>query len=275
MSEGGPGACRIVWWGHATVEVRLDGARFVTDPLLRRRVGPLRSTGHRPRSADVGTAGLGSVDAVLLSHLHRDHTDLPSLRRFPARTRVVGPRGSGRVVHAGTRRRVEELSVGEQARVGSVQVTATWADHDGRRHPRGPVNAQAVGFLLSGSQTVYFAGDTDLFDEMADIGRRPGGRLDVALLPVSGWGLTLGPGHMDAERAAEAVSLLRPRLAVPIHWGTLRVPVVWRSKRELLGPGAAERFATIVAGTSPGTVVAVPVPGRVIETVPMPNGSSR
>jgi len=80
----------VTWWGHATVEIRLDGTRLVTDPLLRNRVGPLHSLGHRPSRRDVDA--LTSVDGVLLSHLHHDHTDLPSIRRFGPTTTTVVPR---------------------------------------------------------------------------------------------------------------------------------------------------------------------------------------
>jgi L-ascorbate metabolism protein UlaG (beta-lactamase superfamily) len=73
-----------------------------------------------------------------------------------------------------------------------------------------------LGYILYGKRSVYFAGDTDLFDGMADIGQR----VDVALLPVWGWGPTLGAGHMDPYRAARAVQLLQPSLVIPIHWGT-------------------------------------------------------
>ena len=62
---------------------------------------------------------------------------------------------------------------------------------------------------------VYFAGDTDIFDGMADLAP-----VDVALLPIWGWGPTMGPGHMDPARAAQAAALLQARLAIPIHWGT-------------------------------------------------------
>jgi L-ascorbate metabolism protein UlaG (beta-lactamase superfamily) len=67
-----------------------------------------------------------------------------------------------------------------------------------------------------GTQRVYFAGDTELFDGMRDMA----GRFDVALLPVWGWGPSLGPGHMDPLSAARAVAILRPAVTVPIHWGT-------------------------------------------------------
>ena len=164
---------------------------------------------------------------------------------------------------------VEELPSGRTTGVGPVRVTATPAVHDGRRDRHGP-QAEAVGYLMTGSSSVYFAGDTDLFAGMADLRGETG--IDVALLPVSGWGLTLGDGHMGAVEAAEAVALLRPRLAVPVHWGTLRIPVAWRARRSHL-LGVADRFAELVAERSPGTAVVVPVPGRPIP-VPAPTVGS-
>jgi L-ascorbate metabolism protein UlaG (beta-lactamase superfamily) len=86
--------------------------------------------------------------------------------------------------------------------------------HDSRRI-RGS-RTEALGYLLEGERRIYFPGDTDLFPEMA--GLAPG--LDVALLPIWGWGPSLGVGHLDPRRAAEALVLLRPQVAVPIHWGT-------------------------------------------------------
>src|SRR4029450_3384653 len=99
---------------------------------------------------------------------------------------------------------------------GDLRVTATKADHRGFRPPFGP-DAPSLGFVLEDRQLrIYFARDTDMFPEMAELGD-----LDVALLPVWGWGPRLGPGHMDPYRAAEAVGLRRPAAAMPIHWGAL------------------------------------------------------
>ena len=84
------------------------------------------------------------------------------------------------------------------------------------RPPFGP-KAEAVGYVFEqGSESVYFAGDTDMFPAMAELAG-----VDLALLPVWGWGPRLGPGHMDPERAADALGVIRPRATVPIHWGTL------------------------------------------------------
>ncbi|HEX8690371.1 MAG TPA: MBL fold metallo-hydrolase [Solirubrobacterales bacterium] len=203
----------IAYVGHATVRIELDGARLLTDPVLRTRVGPLRrqvAPPARDRWED--------LDAVLISHLHHDHADLPSLRRIGRDVPMLAAPGAGEFLGRHGFTAVTELAPGESVRVGEVTVTATEAWHPGGgRFERG---SRAVGFLLSGSRRrIYFAGDTDLFDGMEAIGGDD--ELDFALLPVWGWGPSLGPGHLDPERAARAAALLSPRIAIPIHWGTL------------------------------------------------------
>jgi L-ascorbate metabolism protein UlaG (beta-lactamase superfamily) len=201
---------QVTYVGHATVLVELDGVRMITDPVLRARVGPLRRQGAPP-SPEVAE----DADAVLISHLHHDHADLPSLRRIGADVPMLVPPGAGELFERRGFAAVSELAPGESSQVGGVTVTATEARHSGKR--RFARNAEAIGFLLEGGRRIYFAGDTDLFDGMDALG----GRSDLALLPIWGWGPSLGPGHLDPERAARAAAMLSPRIAVPIHWGTL------------------------------------------------------
>jgi L-ascorbate metabolism protein UlaG (beta-lactamase superfamily) len=191
------------------VLVDLDGVRLLTDPTLRRRIFQLR------RAAAVEPPG--ALDAVLVSHAHYDHLDLPSLERLPRSVRIVVPRGAGRLVRGFGA--VSEVDAGDVVDVGPVRVRAVHAEHDGRRGLLG-VLAAALGYVFEGSRSVYFAGDTDLFAGMAELGP-----LDVAALPIAGWGPRLPAGHLDPERAAEALRLLRPRTAVPIHWGTFAPPL--------------------------------------------------
>ena len=202
---------RVTWIGHSTVLLELDGVRLLTDPLLRPRVAHLRRIG-----AAVEQGSLGELDAVLISHGHYDHLDLASLRRLGRSVPLVVPRGLRLLLRSRGFRAITELDRGDATQVGDVVVRATEAKHPGARPPWsvGP----ALGFLVSGSTRTYFAGDTDLFDGMSELA--PG--LDVALLPVAGWGPRLPPGHLDPRGAARAAALLRPRVAVPIHWGTYR-----------------------------------------------------
>ena len=86
-----PGAS-IRYVGHATVVVDLGGVRLLTDPLLRNRVAHLR------RAVKVDPDALRGLDAVLISHLHYDHLDLPSLEKLGRDMPVVAPRGAGALI---------------------------------------------------------------------------------------------------------------------------------------------------------------------------------
>ena len=147
--------------------------------------------------------------------------------------------------------------------VGPVRVTATFADHDGRRPPLGPAGPP-LGFLLEeGPTKVYFAGDTDIFPGMVDLAPR----LDVAMLPVWGWGPRLGHGHMNPRRAAEALRLLTPRYAVPIHWGTL-----WPYGLGRVVPGRLtdppREFARFARRYAPAVQVLLTPPGQPVSFDP-------
>lgn len=247
-----PADATVTFVGHATVAIEMDGVRLITDPVLRHRVAHLRRAGrlHADSRAE--------VDAVLISHAHRDHLDLPSLRRLPRRGPVVVPRGLGRMMARAGIRDVVEVDVGDSVRVGAVEVRATPAEHDGARG-LGQAVAPALGYAALGSRRVLFLGDTDLFPEMDGLVND----LDLALVPIWGWGSRLGKGrHLDPQRAAEAIARLRPRVAVPIHWGTLH-PI----HLGLLGTPAfvhrpAPEFVAHASGTAPQVDVRVLRPGE-------------
>jgi L-ascorbate metabolism protein UlaG (beta-lactamase superfamily) len=184
---------------------------------------------------------------VLVSHIHYDHLDPPSLRRLGVEVPVVVPRGARRALRGF--RDVREVDVGDEVSFGAVTVRATPAVHDGGRVLLRSV--ASLGYVISGSRRIYFAGDTDLFDEMATLAES----LDVVLLPVAGWGSKVGPGHLDPERAARALLLLEPRLAVPIHWGTFSTP------RRPSTAEPAERFRRLAAELAPRVEVQVLPPG--------------
>jgi L-ascorbate metabolism protein UlaG (beta-lactamase superfamily) len=240
---------RIVYVGHATVLVEIDGLRLLTDPVLRPRLAHLR------RAGEVDAGALRSLDAVLISHAHFDHLDLPSLELLGREVPVVVPRGASRLLTQRGFRSVTELGVDEEHRLGSLTLRATAAVHDPRRRPFG-VRAEPLGYVIHGSRTVYFAGDTELFRDMASVGP-----VDVALVPIAGWGAKLGAGHMDSRAAADAVQLLQASIAVPIHWGTY-FPLQALRRSRALADAPTEEFRRRVRDVSPGTEVRVLQPGE-------------
>jgi L-ascorbate metabolism protein UlaG (beta-lactamase superfamily) len=255
---------RITWWGHATTTIELAGARILTDPLLSGRLAHLRRIGGPEPTPDALQA-----DAVVISHLHGDHLHLPSLRRLAPTMPIIAPRGTARLLARAAPTlsdQLEEIDLDGETMVGALSIRAVEAAHDLKRLPLSRYTAPAVGFVLtspSGSggpggsggsgvpaETVWFAGDTGLFDAMGDIGP-----VQVAVVPVGGWGPTLGEEHLDPARAAEAVRRVGARDAVPIHFGTFwpmglrRVqPAVY--EKLFLSPG--RRFVDELERACPG-----------------------
>lgn len=235
---------RLTYVGHATVLIEMDGLRVLTDPFLRDRAGHLRR-----RGAAINPAWHTNLNAVLISHTHMDHFDSESLRKLDKSTPVIAPRGAGGWLSGLGFSWVSEVGAGERTNVGGAHVTATHAAHI----PTPRLNAPAIpclGYVVEGSRNVYFAGDTDLFDDM----RHLRGQIDAALLPIWGWGPRLGRGHLNPRTAAQAVEIINPRVAVPIHWGTLHPPGMG-GMAYLREPGAA--FARETARLAPHVDVRV------------------
>lgn len=263
----------ITWWGHATTTVQDSGVRVLTDPVFAGRVGHLR----RLRGPSPGPSA-AVADLVVVSHLHADHLHLPSLACLQHGSPVLLPAGAVAAVpglrRVARRRCLEliEVIAGDEVAVGAVRVRAVPALHDGRRWPfrcwpfpggRPPVGA--LGYVVAGASTTYFAGDTDFFPDMPSAV----GPCDVALLPVGGWGPRLGIGHLNPQRAALALSQLSARAAVPIHFGTFcplgldRRPGSWFSH-----PG--REFAAQASLFAPDAVVHELAPGGTADLSALP-----
>ncbi|MFI5259647.1 MAG: MBL fold metallo-hydrolase [Candidatus Limnocylindrales bacterium] len=242
---------RLTFLGHSTVVVDIDGTRVLTDPLL----GHL-AVAIRRQVPPVAPDALADISAVFISHGHLDHLDLESLRALPGEPAFIVPVGLGRVVAKAARGVIHEVRAGDRLQVGSLTLEAVHADHSGRRSLFTSA-AISLGILVAGSTSVYFAGDTGLFPGMWDLA----GRVDVALLPVGGWGPTLGRGHLDPQQAAEAAVRICPAVATPIHWGTLYPFGLRRlAGRRFGGPG--EAFREAVAARAARIEVRVLRPGQ-------------
>ena len=242
------GGLAITWLGHATVLIEMDGVRVLTDPVLRHRIGPLVRIAPEPDA-------LETVDCVLLSHLHADHADVRSLRGLDRSGPLVAPRPAKDWLSNNGLLDVADLHAGESIAVGELTVTATPATHDRRRRPFGPA-ADPIGYVIQGSRSVYFAGDTGLFLGMAELR----GTIDVALLPIWGWGSGVGAGHLDPEGAAAATSLIAPSIAIPIHWGTFALVRPVRRSGDPQRP--AQEFAELARRYAPAVEIRTLAPGE-------------
>ncbi len=248
---------QVTYIGHATVQIDLGDIRVLTDPFLRNRLFFLRRHGD---TAAMDLISDRPVDIVAISHLHYDHTDLPSLRRLGRGPLLIVPKGAAPFLERAVGGEVHELSAGDSLQVGAVEITAVPSEHTLASSPSRPAT-ECLGYLFRNGKTVYFAGDTDLFDGMADLGRNYA--VDVALLPVSGYTPRVPAGHLTPRTAAQSLQHIQPRVAVPIHWGALR-PIgphrFWHQMDYLHQP--PRTFAHYAARLAPQTHVCILQPGQ-------------
>jgi L-ascorbate metabolism protein UlaG (beta-lactamase superfamily) len=237
----------VTWLGHSTVVLDVDGVRLIADPLLRRHAGPLRRRGGRPMPAHWNGA-----DAVLLSHLHHDHAELRSLRLLPPAAPVI----TGAANVAWLRKRnlaAVAPAEGEWIGVGpadaGVRVTLCAAVHSARPMPHRP-NAANGHLVDAPSSRIWLAGDTELFDGLSELPEQAGGPIDLAIVPVSGWGPRLSGGHMGPEQAAEACLRVGAACAIPVHWGSLHTPGGQRYPRGWMDRPGPE-FASALEAVAP------------------------
>ena len=245
----------VTWWGHSTVTVEMGGVRVLTDPLLSDRLLHLRRHGPSP-APEAATA-----DLVLVSHLHADHLHLPSLRRLPTTAVLVVPRGSRGLLGGVGVARVVEAAPGDHLDLAGVHVEVLAAHHDGRRLPGSRHRGPALGFRVhDDDHSWWFPGDTGVDHDAAEVAP-----VDLALVPVGGWGPTLGHEHLDPEEAAEAVRLVGARWALPVHHGTfwpVGLRLVHRANHHRLFVTPGPRFAEALASAAPGVGALTPAHGR-------------
>jgi L-ascorbate metabolism protein UlaG (beta-lactamase superfamily) len=259
---------RVTWLGHATVVLEIDDVQVMTDPLLGSNVGLLRRRGPRP-----DPELWRGADAVLLSHLHPDHAELSSLRKLSGTPIMSSTDNVAWLRRSGLPNAVALSEAWTPiVATGEVEVRLVRADHRHRLMPHRPNDAH--GHLLRGpSGAVWVAGDTALHPEMSMLAEMAGGPVDLAIVPIGGWGPRLSPGHMNPEQAATAVSRAGARWALPVHWGTLHPPffALFRT-RWLEQPGP--QFAEALVSAAPTSRAVVLRPGEAF-VVPPIGGNSR
>jgi N-acyl-phosphatidylethanolamine-hydrolysing phospholipase D len=216
----------VTWIGHATLLVRHDGVRYLTDPAWSGRAGPCGRIGARRFVAPaLALAELPPLDFVVISHNHYDHLDLPALvelHRLQPAVRFFVPLGNGDLLRDEGIDDVVELDWGETAQVGDVEVHCLPSQHWSARG-LGDENAAlwSSWAVIGAARRVFFSGDTGAFPGFAAIGRRLG-PFDLAALPIGAYEpkRMMQPVHLNPEEAVDAGRALDAQRILGIHWGT-------------------------------------------------------
>ena len=216
IASGDAVAC---WIGHASWAFRLGGVLVVTDPVFGNISGVLRRL--VPPGLDASAL---APDVVLVTHDHRDHMDLPSLRALAAHEPTfVVPAGNG--ARFGFAAKVIELDWWESITLGAIEIMHVPARHWSMRAPWNRNDTLWGGFVVRGAEgAVYHSGDTAWGDHFVEIGKRAG-PIDWAMLPIGGYAPRwfMEPQHVDPDEAARAFLDLGAKNLLAMHWGTFRL----------------------------------------------------
>ncbi|OKI01318.1 MBL fold metallo-hydrolase [Streptomyces sp. CB02923] len=255
---------RLTWMGHSSVLAEIDGHRVLFDPVWGERCSPFTWAGpRRLHPVPLALGELDPVDAVVISHDHYDHLDMPTVKALiRTGTRFVVPLGIGADLELWgvPAERITELDWHESAAVGELTLTATPAQHFCGRGLRGPQHTLWASWVVAGpANRVFHSGDTGYFPGFAEIGAEHG-PFDATMIQIGAYSEFWPDIHMTPEeglRAHADLSQGSPAGALlPIHWGTFNLaPHAWSDPVE----------RTVAAAREAGAKVAAPLPGKPFE----------
>lgn len=209
----------IIFIGHSTVLIHLNGTNILTDPNFNNWAVIV----HRGREPGIKIENLPKIGAVLISHAHRDHLDKWTMEQLPKDTPVLISEGNGDILRDWGFTDVREMIVWNKTEINGVKITAAPAKHSGARNSAFADFPRALSYIIQGEKTVYFTGDTGLFDGLNDIGNYS--QIDAALLPIGAYRPRwfMKSHHMSPDDAVQAMALLGAKEMIPIHWGSFRI----------------------------------------------------
>ena len=218
---------RVTWLGHASFLLQCGGVSLLVDPIFSEICAPLPFSSLRRKVAPpCKIADMPEIDAILLTHGHYDHLDLPTLREIGMDTRILIAEGHAKWLRGKGFSRVEELAWHESSEIApGIRVTATPAQHFTARTPFDTNHGHWCGWLVEGAGCkLWHAGDSGYCPAFLEIGGRYG-PIDFGMIPIGAY-LPLRimrAMHMNPEESVRVFQESRCRRAVAMHWGTFQL----------------------------------------------------
>jgi L-ascorbate metabolism protein UlaG (beta-lactamase superfamily) len=218
---------RVIWLGHASVLLEIDGVRLLTDPVLSKRASPFQFMGPiRFHPSPIALGKLPKIDAVVISHDHYDHLDMATVKHLAGKgTRFFVPLGIGAHLERWgvPDKQITELDWWEAGKVGSVVIHCTPTRHySGRRGTDYNATLWSSWSIIGSRHRAYYSGDTGYADHFLNIGNKFG-PFDLTIIKVGSYGDSWLDIHMDPEHAVQANIDLNGKRMLPVHWATFNL----------------------------------------------------
>jgi L-ascorbate metabolism protein UlaG (beta-lactamase superfamily) len=197
---------KVTFIGNSTLLIEANGKKILTDPWFH---GPVYGGIDHRKPPGIPLEDLSDVDAILVTHNHKDHYDKQAMEQLNKNALVVLPEDKmvNKVKGLGYSN-VKTIKPWQEITEENISINAVPA-----KHP-----AYQVGYIIKGEETTfYFAGDTLSIPEFSSMAERF--NIDVALLPIGGLKMFfIKPSVMGPEDAARAAKTLKAKVLIPIHY---------------------------------------------------------
>ncbi|MCE4539470.1 MBL fold metallo-hydrolase [Pelomonas sp. P7] len=226
----------VTWVGHATVLAQVGGLNLLTDPIFSERASPLPFAGpKREQPPGLALRELPRIDAVLVSHNHYDHLDLPSCRALAAQSSgsplFAVPLGLADWFRRRGIERVVELDWWQSHGLDGLELVLVPARHWSARGLGDRMKTLWGGFAVFAPDChLFFAGDTGYSRDFTDIRerfatRQAEGGFDIALIPIGAYEPRwfMQDQHVNVEEALKIHADLGAKRSLGVHWGTFEL----------------------------------------------------
>ncbi len=211
----------LTWIGQASFLLQLAGKNILIDPVLSKKIAWIK----RNSPPGIDWPAMPKINLVLITHNHRDHMDIPTLKKLGSDPIYLVPKGLGSWFTKNNFHRVIEMGWWQTEDIEGLTITFVPAEHWSRRGLTDINTSWWGGFVIEKNGIcLYHSGDTGWFDGFAEIGNRFG-HIDIAMLPIGAYAPRwfMKYQHINPIEAIHAMNVLKAKYFVPMHWGTFKL----------------------------------------------------
>jgi L-ascorbate metabolism protein UlaG (beta-lactamase superfamily) len=212
----------LIWLGHSTVLIRINGVTIITDPVFSKRASPVSFIGPKtfPTTYPIAIEDLPVIDIVLISHDHFDHLDYHTIKQIhPEIKTFIVPLGiRDHLEKWGIRpEKISETDWWDQVESFGIQFTCTPARHFSGRRKQDNKTLWCSWVIQSPDKSVFYCGDSGYGNHFKEIGEKYG-PFDITLMESGAYGKYWPYIHMLPAESVQAHIDLKGKVMLPIHW---------------------------------------------------------